>query len=134
MNHQEFIKSALKQLTEEGKHEAIATYFSANYVAHANNKKYEGHNFLTRWNKQFQAAFQNPKVVKLKFLSRENQLITWQRALSATHIKSLRGIPASHKKVIWNEMVVSRFEDGKIAEEWLVSELAGELMLKLPRK
>ena len=46
----------------------------------------------------------------------------------------MMGIPPSKKKIKWNEMVVSRFEGDKIAEEWVVSELAGQLLLKQPIK
>jgi len=46
----------------------------------------------------------------------------------------MMGIPASEKKIKWKEMVVSRFEGDKIAEEWVVSELAGQLLLKQPKK
>jgi hypothetical protein len=34
---------------------------------------------------------------------------------------------------MWRDMVVTRFESEKIAEDWAVSELAGALVLKLPR-
>jgi hypothetical protein len=33
----------------------------------------------------------------------------------------------------WTELVVSQFSEGKITSDHLASELAGELMLKLPR-
>jgi hypothetical protein len=42
----------------------------------------------------------------------------------------MKGIPASNRKAEWTEMVVTRFENGKIAEDWLISELAGELMIQ----
>ncbi len=45
----------------------------------------------------------------------------------------LRRSGKNEKKLKWNEMVVSRFEGDKIAEEWVVSELAGQLLLKLPK-
>ena len=45
----------------------------------------------------------------------------------------MMGIPPSNKTVKWNEMVVSRFEGDKIAEEWIVSELMGQLLLKQPQ-
>ncbi|MFT7489878.1 MAG: putative ester cyclase [Candidatus Promineifilaceae bacterium] len=46
----------------------------------------------------------------------------------------MQGIPASGKKVTWRDMVVTRFSDDKIGEEWVVSELMGELLLKVSRK
>jgi hypothetical protein len=32
--------------------------------------------------------------------------------------------------IIWEEMVVSRFEEHRIREEWIVSDLVGQLLLK----
>jgi hypothetical protein len=34
----------------------------------------------------------------------------------------------------WTQMVVSRFEGESISEEWIVSELMGELLLNAPGK
>ena len=45
-------------------------------------------------------------------------------------MQSIRAIPASLKKVRWNEIVVTRFEGAFIAEEWIVSSLAFQLLLK----
>ena len=42
----------------------------------------------------------------------------------------MKGIPASNKKVRWYEIVVSRFDNDKIIEEWVVSDLGFQLMLK----
>ncbi len=44
------------------------------------------------------------------------------------------GAKATGQKVEWRDRVVSRFANGKICEEWTVSELAGELLSKLPAK
>ena len=71
--------------------------------------------------------------MKVEFLINAGNTIAWQRTLHGTHKANMMGIPSSEKKIIWNEMVVSRFEGDKIAEEWVVSELAGQLLLKLPK-
>ena len=39
----------------------------------------------------------------------------------------MMGIPASGQKVEWSDMLVTRFDGGKIVEEWAVSDLAGQL-------
>ena len=49
------------------------------------------------------------------------------------HTKSIKGIPASEKIIQWDEMIVSKFKDGKIEEEWIVSELVGKLLLKVSK-
>ncbi|SHG97368.1 ester cyclase [Flagellimonas flava] len=134
MTKEALIKLGVENIVCKGETEHIATVFSAHYVAHAGDKTYEGHDFLYRWTKQMLTSIDNIKVVKIKILSQDENTLTWQRTLTGVHIKALRSIPASNKKITWTEMVVSRFKDGKIAEEWLVSELAAALLLKQPKK
>jgi predicted ester cyclase len=45
----------------------------------------------------------------------------------------MQGIPPSGKKVKWVDMVVTRFENDKIAEDRVVSELMGEMLLRGPK-
>jgi len=134
MNKEQFIKYACDELIHKGNLDIIPTVFSEDYVAHAGNKIYRGHDFLKRWMKQVQTAIQNMKVSKIQLLSQEEQTLTWQRTLTGTHIEPLQGIPASHKKVTWTEMVVSNFEADKIKEEWIVSKLAAMLFIALGKK
>lgn len=70
------------------------------------------------------------KVLKTELLSENGNLISWKRTLSGIHQAGFRGIPASGKRIKWEEMMVSRIEDALIAEEWLSSDLAFQLMLK----
>ena len=44
----------------------------------------------------------------------------------------MMGIPPTGQKVEWRDMVVTRFDGEKIAEDWAVSELAGQLFSKFP--
>lgn len=134
MNKEQRIRYAANELIVGANLGAIDEVFSTNYIAHAGDKKYHGHDFLKRWTKQIHLAVQGIKVVNILVLSQDEETITWQRTLTGKHINDLKGIPASDKKVTWTEMVVSRFENEKIIEEWVVSELASELILKQPKK
>lgn len=131
MNKREYLQSVARNLIVNGQLDQIEMAFSEDYVAHADGKKHHGHVFIKRWAKQLLSAIVSIKMEDVKFLAEDEQSVTWTRRFSGVHVKNLRGIPASNKKVVWNEMVVSRFEDDKIIEEWLVSDLAGKLMLKL---
>ena len=133
MNKEQQIRFAAEELISKGNTEVIHTAFSPDYTAHAGEKSYQGHDFLKSWTQQVQSAIHDIKILKIWFLSENGDTITWQRSMTGVHQKSLRGIPPSSKKVKWTEMVVSRFEEDKIIEEWVVSELAGELMLKQPK-
>jgi predicted ester cyclase len=44
----------------------------------------------------------------------------------------MMGIQASGKKIEWTDIIVTCFDDGKIAEEWILSELMDQLLLKSP--
>ncbi|MEW6238096.1 MAG: ester cyclase [Candidatus Omnitrophota bacterium] len=134
MNKEEQIKSGIDQLIERGNLDVVKTIFSTDYIAHAGDKDYKGHAFIKKFTKQIRSAIPDIKIISVEFLVKTSNTVTWLRTLSGTHKENMRGIPPSGKKVKWQDMVVSRFQEGKIAEEWVVSELAGELALKQPRK
>ena len=129
MNMEEHINYAVQQLIDNGNIDAIESLFSVDYIAHA-DKDYKGHDFIKRYTKQLHTSIQDVETLKVEFLNESSNKITWQRTLQGTHKNDMYGIPPSGKKIKWYELVVSRFEDGKIAEEWVVSDLAGQLMLK----
>ncbi|RPJ76623.1 MAG: hypothetical protein EHM20_07215 [Alphaproteobacteria bacterium] len=133
MNKEEQIKKSNYQLIEKGDLHAVEKFFTPNYVAHAGDKDYKGHDFIKRFDKQIRTALPDISLMKVEILVNAGNTIAWQRTLNGTHKANMMGIPPSEKKIIWNEMVVSRFEDDKIAEEWVVSELAGQLLLKQPK-
>jgi predicted ester cyclase len=129
MSREAQIEFGLEQLLL-GNFEVVDKTFCKDYLAHAGDKKYTGHEFIKRFAIQLRCAIPDIKILKIEFLAQAGDLIVWQRSFSGTHKANMMGIPPSGKKVKWIEMVVTRFEDQKIAEEWVVSELAGELALK----
>jgi predicted ester cyclase len=125
------IKNTVDQLLGKGNFDIIDSAFSEDYIAHSGDKSYKGHQYIKQFVKQVRIALPDIKIVNIEFLSETQNVITWQRTFSGTHQAVLKGIPASNKKVKWHEIVVSRFENDRIIEEWLVSDLAFQLMLKL---
>lgn len=134
MAKEEIIRRANQELIELGKLEIIPETFTTNYKVHSKNKIYEGHNFIEKWVKQLRKAMPAIKVVNVKFFMETGGTIVWQRTLKGKHTTKVWGINPSEKTITWNEMVVSSFDGNKIAEEWVVSELLGELLTKKPKK
>jgi len=132
MNKEEKIKIANKELIELGNIDVIAETFTTDYVAHNSRKDYEGHSFIKRWTKQLRTAIPDIRVVKVEFHIQTNDTIVWQRTLKGKHTTKIWGIKPSGRPIKWKEMIVSRFDSEKIAEEWVVSELVGELLSKTP--
>lgn len=131
MDRFEQIKYIVDQLIGQGNLTIVDAAFSADYLAHAGEKTHNGHKFIKQFTKQVRTAIPDIKIVKIEILSHSDNVLTWQRTFSGTHKADIKGIPASYKKVKWYEIVVSRFDKDKIIEEWVASDLAFQLMLKL---
>ncbi len=131
INLEELISSANDEIIARGNLSAVDEYFSSDYAAHGGGKDYKGHAFIRRFIGQLRSAISDIKIVKIKFMLQDGDTIVWQRRLSGIHTGSMMGIPPTNKKVRWIDMFVTRFEGSKIAEEWMVSELAGELLLNM---
>jgi predicted ester cyclase len=134
MNKTELIRKRVKQLFEQGDVEIVDSSFVEGYVAHDGDKKHSGQKFVKQFIGKLRLAIPDLKIEKIEFLSQTEETLTWQRSFSGTHKVELQGIPASMKKVKWNEIVVTRFEGEKIAEDWLVSNLALQLMINHKKK
>ncbi len=133
MNKGKQIRHTAEQLIEKGNLDIINTSFTTNYIAHAENKEHKGQEFIKRFSKLLQTAIPDIQILNIQIFIENKNTVSWQRTLQGTHTKNMMGIPPSNRTIIWNEMIISRFEGDKIAEEWIVSELVGQLLLKLPQ-
>lgn len=130
MSQVERLKFTVEQIFGKGNLDVVAEAFAKNYRVHYSGKVYQGHTSVARWIKQLRTAIPDIRIAEIGFLLEKGNTITWQRSFVGTHNKMLRGIGATHKKIRWSEMVVTRFSERKIVEEWVLSELAGVLLSK----
>lgn len=128
------IKSANGELISKGNLDVIEKVFSPEYIVHAGGKNYAGHEFIQKWLKQLRSAIPDIQVIKIDILSKTENTIAWQRTLNGTHKGKIMRIPPTGQDTTWREMAVSFFQGNKIAEEWVISELAGYLLSKAPIK
>ncbi len=132
MNNEERIRFASTELLGKGNLDVVDEVFATHYVAHAGGKDFKGHAFIRQFVGQLRAAIPNLHVVEVASLLQADDMIAWQRTLCGTHTADMMGIPPTGRKVEWREMLLTRFDGEKIAEDWVVSELAGQLMLAQP--
>lgn len=128
MNKIDILKYSVEQLICQGNLDVINSCFSENYIAHSGNKTYKGHKFIQQFTTQIRKAIPDIKIVKIEMLANTDSVVTWQRTFTGTHKLQMKGIPASNKNVKWYEIVVSRFENDKIIEEWISSDLGFQLI------
>jgi predicted ester cyclase len=50
--------------------------------------------------------------------------VAWLRTHRGTFQADLLGAKATGKPMTWQTLIVTRYEDGKIAEEWAVSDFS----------
>ena len=129
---EERIKLANIELFDQGDLGVVNEIFATDYIVHAGGKDYKGHDFIRRFIIQLRSAIPDIRVLKVEFLLKAGDTVAWQRTLSGTHKANMMGISPTGQKVEWRDMVISRFEGEKITEEWAVSELLGQLLLKPP--
>jgi predicted ester cyclase len=123
------IHAANHALIEEGNSEAISNYFAADYVAHITGQDLSGgHKLIRGMLDLYQRAFPSPKV-EVEILLEGVDRVSWQRTIRAKQAGVFKGFPASGRDIVWRDVVTSRFRDGLIAEEWVISDLAEQLLL-----
>lgn len=130
---EERIRFANHEIIDQGNLDAIDDVFAADYVAHIGGKDFKGTAFVRKFIGQLRSAIPNVRVVNVEVLSQVRDTIAWQRTLRGVHKGDMRGIPPTGKRVEWRDMLVTRFDGKWIAEEWALSELAGQLFSRFPK-
>ncbi len=132
-SNEERVRFANDEILGKGNLDVVDEIFATDYVVHAGGKDHKGLQFVRRFVKLLRSAIPDLRVVEVAVLIQAGDTIAWQRTLSGKNEAEMMGIPPTGQKVKWREMMVTRFDGEKIAEEWMVSELAGELALHQPR-
>jgi steroid delta-isomerase-like uncharacterized protein len=122
------IRQANQTVLEQGRHEAIAEFFASGYVAHVADQRVNGHGAVGAVIDALRRAVPDLKV-EVEVLVEGDDRVAWLRTCRGTQSGAFKGFPASGKALVWRDMVVSRFERGLIAEEWVVTDLAERLLL-----
>ncbi len=132
-SNEERVRFATDEILGKGNIDVVDEIFATDYVLHAGGKDHKGLEFVRRFAKLLRSAIPDLRVVEVALLIQAGDTIAWQRTLSGTHEAEMMGIPPTGQKVEWRDMVVTRFDGGKIAEDWGVSELAGQLFSNFSR-
>jgi steroid delta-isomerase-like uncharacterized protein len=127
------IEAANSALMADGNLEAVAEFFTSDYVAHLTDEDMTGgHDAIRRVLGMYRRAFAD-LTVEVEILVEGKDRVAWQRTLRATHRGDFKGFPATGRRIVWRDMVTSRFRDGLIAEDWLITDLAERLLLARKR-
>lgn len=126
------IEAANATLIADGDLDAVGEFFTPDYVGHGTDQDLEGHSAIRRFLGMLQRAFPDLQV-DVEILVEGKDRIAWQRRLRGTQQRDFMGFPACDREVMWRDMITSRFRDGLIAEEWVITDLAERLLLARKR-
>ena len=123
----EHINAANEELLVEGNAAAAAEYFAEDYVVHITDQDRRGLKLVEGFVRSIRRSFPD-LTVEVEVLLASKDRVAWQRTLRGTHQAPFQGFPATGRKLTWRDLLVSRFEDDVIAEEWANSDLAEQLL------
>lgn len=67
--------------------------------------------------KNLRRAFPDLQVT-IEPIVAEGNMTGWRRVHTGTHKDTILGFPPTGKKLSWEAVILSRYEDGKVVEEW----------------
>ncbi len=121
------IQRANEELLNKGNLELAQEIFAPTYVFNDAEGDVEGGpDAIKAFVTSLRTAFPDLKV-EVVILATEGDRVTWLRTHRGTHQGEYLGVSATGHLISWREMIVTRYEEGKIAEEWGVSDLAEHL-------
>lgn len=123
------IKEANTMLIVNGDLDRAREFFTPDYTVHLTDRLMKGgHSFVQDIISSLRKSFPDIQVDVDILLEGEDR-VAWQRTLRATHNGKFKSFPPSGLPIVWRDMVTSQFRDGLIAEEWVISDLAEQLLL-----
>ena len=125
----QIIEEANGSLISDGELNAIGDYFTHDYKVHITDRVLKGGHKLVRDTlSELQKGFPDMQV-DLEILVEGEDRVAWQRTFRGTHKGKFKGFPASGLNIVWRDMVTSHFHDERIGEEWVITDLAEQLLV-----
>ena len=121
------IEAANRMLLVDGDLDAIGDFFTEDYVAHGTARELAGHGAVRKYLRELRRAFPALEV-EVEILVRAKDRVAWQRRMSGLQCASFGGFPATGRRIAWRDMIVTRFRAGKIAEDWVITDVVEQLL------
>ena len=116
------IQKANDELFHKGNLDLVRELFAPSYVVHfTGGEKAGSPDFIRSFVSDLRAAFPDLRV-EVEVLVADGNRVAWQRTNRGTFKSDFQGTPATGRSMLWRDMIVTRYEKGKIAEEWAVSD------------
>jgi len=128
------IEAANGILISDGVLDSVGDFFTPDYTVHITGRDFKGGHKIVRDSLiELQKSFPDMQI-ELKVLVEGQDRIAWQRTYRGTHKAKFKGFPASGLKIVWRDMITSHIQGGLIREEWVITDLAEQLLMSRKKK
>ena len=125
----QIIEEANGILISDGDLNAIGDFLTPEYKVHITDRVFKGAHKLVRDTlSALQKSFPDIQI-DVEILVEGEDRVAWQRTFRGTHKGKFKGFPASGLNIVWRDMVTSHFRDERIGEEWVITDLAEQLLV-----
>ncbi|NET32488.1 MAG: DUF4440 domain-containing protein [Cyanothece sp. SIO1E1] len=108
------LKETLLRVNDELFHKGNLDYVDQAFSSDYNGR---GPEHLKSFIEDLRTAIPDLKI-EIEPIIIQDQLVGWQRKHYGTHSGELLGFAPTNKPIEWTSIILSRYEDGKIAQEW----------------
>lgn len=127
------IEAANATLIADRNLDVVGQFFTGDYTAHVTGRDLKGgHESVRKTLEALFRAFDALDVEVEVFLEGDDR-VSWQRTFRGQQTGSFKGFPGMGREIVWRDMVTSQFRDGRISEEWVVTDLAEQLLMARKR-
>lgn len=121
------IREVNQALVNRGELDRIPEFIAESYVMHTPNGPQTGRHLVRGFISDLLVAFPDLEV-ETEVMAVDGDRVVWKRTHRGTHQGPFMGVEPSGRTVSWEAIVVSRYEDGMVMEEWGASTLGAALL------
>ena len=120
----ETVRREFEEVWNEGNMDLVDELYSDEYVGHSTTGDIEGPEARKGYIGTFRSAFPDGRIEVEDLLASEDRVVA-RYSWHGTHEGELMGIEPTGNRVDVGAIAIARFEDGKIAEHWIVGDVYG---------
>lgn len=122
MDNEQIVRDACRVIWSEGDISRVSEFYADHIV---------GHYPLTEWSDGIEGVRELATTIRQGFPDYHEQIdellcagdkVIVRLTITGTHLGSLYGLPATRNRVTFTDVTVCRIENGKIAEQWGLSD------------
>ncbi len=116
--NKEVVSRFIAEFKNNANHDIVDELFTTGFVHHLKDPRLPpGREAMKLLGRSIAAGFPDVRATAEELLADGDKVIERTTAV-ATHTGEFNGIPPTGNQVVWTELHIYRFEDGKIAEMW----------------